>query len=326
MSMSRKSLVKRYCDHPLSIFKDKDLAKGYICHLCNQIIFNAFSDKCNHTFCQNCILKHVREEGTCPISQEELTLGDIKLSLLYINIIENLDVMCINAELGCTWEGKCREVDLHVKKDCMFSIIKCKFKNCEFWDQKRLMNNHFLKCRFRQTKCKYCKNIMPFETLTKHSKKCKTQEMECFLGCGKIISRRNKKEHEINECPFFKVNCEYKQFGCTYVCKRKKMETHLESEDSYNFHKKLIENKIAQIADLTNIKRNSKNNYVKLVDRNNGSVNEFYNKSEMERRSMGTINSSLKSILEKNENSDNDSIKIDIDKQSIKSLNLKMPE
>jgi hypothetical protein len=167
---------------------------------------------------------------------------------------------------------------------------------------------------------------MPFDTLTKHSKKCKTQEMECFLGCGKIISRRNKKEHEINECPFFKVNCEYKQFGCTYLCKRKKMVAHLESEDSYNFHKKLIENKLQQIADLTNIKRNSKNNYVKLLDRNNQSVNEFYNRSEMERRSMGTINSSLKSIMEKNENSDNDSIKIDIDKQSIKSLNLKLPE
>ena len=322
--MPRKNLMKRYCDHPLEIFKDKDLAKGYVCFLCNQIIFNAFTDKCNHTFCQHCILKQVRENGCCPISKENLTLGDIKLSLLYINIIENLEVICIHASEGCSWEGKCKNLDLHFKKDCMFSQVTCKFKGCNFVGQKRKMNFHFLKCRFRQMKCKYCKKIMPYEELTKHSKKCKNQEMECFLGCGKIINRRKKKEHEINDCPFFKVNCEYKQFGCTFVCKRSNMNSHLESEDSYFFHVHLIEKKLEHIENLKNIKKNSKNNYVKLLSKQDGS--EFHNNSEMEKRSIKTINSSLKSIIEKTDFSDTDSIKVDIDKQSMKSLNLKGSE
>lgn len=324
MSKSKKSLLKRYCDHPLEIFKDKDLAKGYICFICNQIIFNAFSDKCNHTFCQDCILKQVREHGKCPISGEALALGDIKLSLLYINIIENLEVVCVNYNKNCTWQGKCKDVDLHVRNNCPFSVITCKFKGCEFSDEKRLMNNHFIKCRFRQTKCRYCRKIMAYDELTRHSKKCKTQEMDCFLGCGKIINRKSKKEHEVNECPFFKVNCEYKQFGCTFVSKRVKMVSHLESEDSYNFHRKLILKRLEQVSDLTNIKKNYKNNFVKLLPKDLS--NDFHNQHEMEKRSMRSIDSNLKSVLDKSEESETDSIQVEMDKRSIKSLHFKQPE
>lgn len=324
MSTSKKSLLKRYCDHPLEIFKEKDLAKGYICSICNQIIFNAFSDKCNHTFCQDCILKHVREHGNCPVSGDPLTLADIKLSLLYINIIENLEVVCVHAGQGCKWQGKCREIDLHVRKNCQFTVVKCKFKGCDFKGEKRLMNNHFIKCRFRQTKCRYCRQIMAYDELMRHSKKCKTQEMECFLGCGKLINRKTKKEHEINECPFFKVNCEYKQFGCTFVSKRVKMVSHLESEDSFHFHCKLIRKRLEQVADLTNIKKNMKNNFVKLLPKNFS--NDLQHSLDLEKLSVKSIDSTMKSVKERTEESETDSIKVDFDKQSIKSLSFKLPE
>lgn len=328
MSTSKKSLMKRYCDHPLEIFKDQDLARGYICPLCSQIVFNAFSDKCGHTFCHDCILTQVREQGQCPVSGEALQLQDIKPSLLYINIIENLQVVCVNNGLGCPWSGKCRDLDLHFKKDCQHVEIQCKFEGCDFVTQKRLMNSHFLKCQFRHTKCKYCKQIMPLDELTRHAKKCKNQEMECYLGCGQVISRRRKREHEVNECPFFKVNCEYKQFGCTFVCKRNQMHQHLESEDSFSFHSRLVQNKLAHVADLASIKKNSKNNFVKVFDPRKESLCEFHNLSEMELRSMGSIKSSLKSVVDKErqENSDNDSIKVDFDKQSIRSLGRRSSE
>ena len=265
MSGSKRSLVKKHCEHPLDIFKDQELARGYLCPICQQILFNPVSDPCGHEFCHDCILTHVRDHNNCPVSQAPLELKDIKLSLLYMNIIENLDVVCVNKSLKCKWQGKFRDLNKHFKTECGFAQIKCQYKKCKFWDQRSRIGAHVRKCPQRQVKCRYCQTIMSQQELGIHAKECKATEVECYLGCGTFLKRKYMKPHHMNDCANFKINCEYRQFGCQFLAKRKEMIMHLENEEAYKFHIKLIRQKLEHIQDKSLIKRNKKNNYVKIL-------------------------------------------------------------
>lgn len=265
MSNSKRSLVKKHCEHPLEIFKDQELARGYLCPLCSQILFNPVGTPCGHQFCHDCILTHVREHQTCPVSKAKLELKDIKMSLLYMNIIENLDVTCVNKSEGCSWEGKFRDLQAHFRNECRYTQVKCQYKQCRFWDQRRKIRLHTRKCPHRQVKCRYCQEIMTQAALEKHSKQCKVLEVECYLKCGTVLKRKHMKQHHLNDCPNFKIPCEYRQFGCHFVSKRKDMLVHLEEEDAFHFHSQLIAQKLEHIQDKSLIKRNKKNNYVKIL-------------------------------------------------------------
>jgi hypothetical protein len=291
--MFKRSLLKRHTNYPLEIFKNESLAKGYLCFICNQILFNPFSDPCGHNFCHDCIITHLRESETCPINESPLKLENIKISLLYINIIENLEVVCLNKNKNCTWEGKFKDLDYHFNKECLFTIIKCKFSSCPEEYERRNLNNHYIKCQFRQVKCKYCKNLMGFADLEAHSIECKNKKIDCFLRCGKILRRKQQNNHELNDCPNFKLNCEYKQFGCNFICKRKEMLNHVQSDEGFKYHISLIKTKLSQLESSKDLKRNSKNNFVQVVDLGN----EFpFTLSEMELRSMKSYESHNKSV------------------------------
>lgn len=141
------------------------------------------------------------------------------------------------------WTGELRSLAKHVTV-CDFEMISCPNK-CEQRNRKRPIDSvstlkivkvfrkdieHHLTtdCECRRYKYPYCHEIDTYKTITGYHKilRCTKVTVECKnRGCKKTFLREAKKEHALI-CPYQKVQCKYKQFGCdTQLC-RKDLQSH----------------------------------------------------------------------------------------------------
>ena len=51
------------------------------------------------------------------------------------------------------------------KRDCKYILTNCEHENCEFKVQRLLLRSHMDRCKFRQTLCQYCNEIIIFKNL-----------------------------------------------------------------------------------------------------------------------------------------------------------------
>ena len=47
------------------------------CPICLQVMKNEIITKCNHIFCDNCLIKHIKIKTTCPICRDVCNLNNI---------------------------------------------------------------------------------------------------------------------------------------------------------------------------------------------------------------------------------------------------------
>ena len=121
---------------------------------------------------------------------------------------------CKNYNKGCNWIGKVSDIDFHLKNECLKSLIKCTFKNCNKMIMREELENHIQNCDFREEKCNDCQKMFPFKEIMEHFNQCSKRKIKCVQGCGAIIERGEMDNHIKNFCENSVVDCKFKEFGC----------------------------------------------------------------------------------------------------------------
>ena len=96
-----------------------NVSKFLYCSICDDIFRNPIRLKsCGHTFCLDCIIQWAKHNLNCPLCREKFTDTDIKIDLTAKNIIDDLEIYCVNK--GCPWKGKLKDFDEHLQS-CYFN-------------------------------------------------------------------------------------------------------------------------------------------------------------------------------------------------------------
>ena len=96
-----------------------NVSKFLYCSICNDIFRNPVRLKtCGHTYCLNCIIQWARHNLNCPLCRASFTDTDIKKDIIATNIINDLEIYCVN--LGCPWKGKLKDFSDHLN-NCYFN-------------------------------------------------------------------------------------------------------------------------------------------------------------------------------------------------------------
>ena len=104
------------------VSENKADLNDYICPLCNGILFKPVSDKCSHFFCKKCVVSYIKTHKFCPLDKfKELDI--LKDAPMVERIINNKYIMCKYISYGCSWKGKVKQYQNHLKE-------------CEYIDKK----------------------------------------------------------------------------------------------------------------------------------------------------------------------------------------------
>ena len=99
-----------------------NVSKFLYCSICDDIFRNPIRLKtCGHTYCMDCILQWSKHNLNCPLCRENFTENDIKTDIIANDIINDLEIYCVNT--WCPWKGKLIDFSGHLKK-CYFNPNK----------------------------------------------------------------------------------------------------------------------------------------------------------------------------------------------------------
>lgn len=227
----------------------------FTCPICRQPFIDPVTTLCGHTFCRDCIeqcLEISAEEnnnsqtGLCPLDRtpiDALSLNDLFPSPLIIsNMIDELQVYCLNLERGCQWKGMRWEVESHVKQVCGFTGLICNGivpqfdtqKNVEETDDFKTGENRTLlrcgkvierrflseegKCAHRPFACKFCEAKIDKATEEKHLNDiCLLNMSSCDMCGNDSIVKKDLKLHQTNCVLTGKQVCPAREIGCDWT-------------------------------------------------------------------------------------------------------------
>ncbi|KAK1712103.1 TRAF-type zinc finger protein [Colletotrichum lupini] len=194
-----------------------------LCPICKLPVITPIITPCDHTFCLECLKRHVHSSDTCPIDRTRFRARDCKTSRLLTNILDSLVVECPNTERGCGEKMKRDEVVKHTIS-CRYTLHDCPEKTCDKRVEQWLAVSG--KCwHFEQT-CEYCEEKMEAASMADHiSKVCLKNTTDC-TECGETIKLSELGQHRDEHCPETSVPCTYHDFGCKQEALRKTLATH----------------------------------------------------------------------------------------------------
>ena len=158
-------------------------------------------------------------------------------------IIQNMQIKCINENIGCKWIGELSNFESHLNDECLYQKIKCPNKECDKIIYKKDLSSHLIKCdyikKIMKVRCNYCGGEFDLDNLVKHIKECPELIIECDNGCGEKIKKKDLEEHKTKKCPEQLNKCHYWDKGCKKKIKRKYLEDHyiLEKDNHLNLDK-----------------------------------------------------------------------------------------
>ena len=203
-----------------NIFINKADILDFICPLCNGVLFNPTQDSCGHVFCNICYEKCKENYHKCPISNNDFIEEKITNIPIISQIINKMNVYCLNKDKNCFWEGKFSELKSHLEIECLKEEIKCIFKGCE----KKMKREDFLihksECEYRTITCIFCNELIPFKFKESHDNICPKKIIKCDK-CGNDIVREDLENHKKNSCDCTFTDCLFKDFGCNDYLMRK---------------------------------------------------------------------------------------------------------
>ena len=150
---------------------------------------------------------------------------------------------------GCEWTGELRSLQDHLQT-CDYVMVPCS-NWCTIYSRKRAfseepqlpkrkvlevyrkdLQKHLEECPQREYTCPHCEETDNHSYITGyHTSQCPKMEIKCSNAplCKQVILREDEETH-LSTCPYQKVPCKYKEFGCSVQPFLKDLQDH-ENDD-----------------------------------------------------------------------------------------------
>ena len=149
--------------HPTDIFSSEPSA-SCICVICHDVLKDASSLQCGHTFCKECIDQSLESNDICP-NCRALVEDDSIPNYVVRDIIGGMEVKCPHGEGGrhqdgdgdsnkkrkrdgtndtdcCNWKGPLKDLKHHENNECGYKVVTCSVDGCTHSCLRKDMNSH----------------------------------------------------------------------------------------------------------------------------------------------------------------------------------------
>ena len=217
-----------------------DFLDRFKCGICENICENARYQYCgcNKPYCQKCLnFYYEYDNHRCPECKKETK--ELIPKETFNESISNLNMICKNHILNCSWKGKFKDYKRHLENECPKEVINCPNKGCVVKLKREQLPSHLKKCEYNEYICKKCLSKITLGEKDRHRSICPKEIITCECGC---FFEREKIEKHKKECPNEYNYCPYKYFGCNDKFKNKEKKERLVKDEEK--HLNLAINKI----------------------------------------------------------------------------------
>ncbi|KAI8911784.1 hypothetical protein EDD86DRAFT_188639, partial [Gorgonomyces haynaldii] len=198
-----------------------------ICSICTLPLTRPVTAPCDHTFCLECISRHLESSSWCPLDRRHLLKEQLQpASKIICNMVDELLVYCEFKDKGCHWDGQRQFVNTHIS-DCLFRSVVCTIPGCAATVLFRDLEKHCESCEHRLTLCHRCHLEVKVKDLKEHESTCKPIMHECMF-CKELFESKSLQQHS-SVCTEYPVACQYHRFGCPWAGSRAIVANHLET-------------------------------------------------------------------------------------------------
>eukprot|EP00111_Clytia_hemisphaerica_P000731 TCONS_00002147-protein len=153
-------------------------------------------------------------------------------------ILTSVKIKCLQAQLGCDWQGELSSVEKHEEK-CKYKSIQCSNKGCRSEMMRMNLLKHLNNCQYQIVACEFCATKVPQIDMEDHRIDCDFCPKKCpNENCQVKIRNTELDAHLEQDCQYEPVECRYSAFGCEDKIKRIDMKLHL--DESVHDHMSLL--------------------------------------------------------------------------------------
>ena len=106
---------------PVNIFiADPTYLRDYLCHLCQNVLYNCVNDTFGHVFCASCIDDSLLKTSVCPYEHHVISREQLRPTIHIRNFLNKQRVRCFYFLDGCSWESELSSLDSHLA-ECVLS-------------------------------------------------------------------------------------------------------------------------------------------------------------------------------------------------------------
>ena len=286
----------------------KTLGDFYKCNICFNVMVNPTDcESCGHSYCNDCISKL-----KCPFGCKTKNLKPSSIGIT--NLLDKLIFKCLNE--GCNVEISYSNVRQH-DQICEFAKVTCPSEGCGIQLPKKEMENHIKnECKFSFVPCKFCGYEFGKNKISEHEKICSNvyqslngdisvdlskmdtkQYIEALsLNISKIIKDNKNKSVILNE-PITQENLEN---TLENIIQKKGINTSINNVSNGNEENIIFNNEDLKNSIKDGIKENLKSTF-KDFEKNIGNLNENVSEvknlvSQIQTKSSNIINENLSKI------------------------------
>ena len=133
----------------------------------------------------------------------------------------------------CAWTGAWGDVEAHLV-ECSFEMVACAYchrdsRSVRLMCLRKQLSAHYAVCNGFPVRCPRCADSVKRSHLELHlAITCPKSQVECV--CGETLLRETQPMHSETVCPEHPIKCDFAQFGCTQMIKRKHMQAHAQQK------------------------------------------------------------------------------------------------
>lgn len=264
------NLTKHNSKPDLRNIKYKTYTEHLNCPVCQQPFLEPLTTICGHTFCKSCIYECFKAfngninddlKGSCPLDRTPLDASNVNdlfpTPLLVTNLIDDLQVYCLNHERGCKWNGCRWELEHHVISDCGYTGVRCNGKRfikesieeynkngdnddnydneevCTLIVERRFLSDNETECIHKLFQCEFCNAYLTKISKEIHlSNECLYNYQTCELCLNDMIPLKNLNKHKENCSKIRHFRCPAHEIGCNWIGNNEPaLEIHLQKNN-----------------------------------------------------------------------------------------------
>ena len=182
-----------------TFLEEKKISPHLICFLCQKVFNNPALIDCGHTFCYNCLIRKLKENGGyCPKCHAKNFSTKISRDLLAYNLVMELEVSCNNVG-KCPWVGHLSELEAH--QNLCDKTIKILEENKKQYVSNISKRFSYYRDKYRENEDNNC-NLFCKSEIKKNRKVNMNKDSEIMINNLEKIKQKfenntNKKEKEI---------------------------------------------------------------------------------------------------------------------------------